>query len=641
MNTRREGPRVRWALLIAVTLAMCFPLPAIAATENPLTLYGVNTDAFPKTVLEVGLPDTLIDEVGTKPTFAITENGTKVDVLDVSARSDDRTVRAALLIDTSGSMKGAPLADAKTAAHRFIADLSGKAEIAIVAFSSSPHVVLDYSADRTALTKAVDSLQASGETAVYDAIVSATHLTSAEDGSPTTVVLLSDGGDTASTGTLDQAVKAVQSKGMPVLAVALKSPEFNQESLKLVTTRSGGRMMSVADSAKLTDHLGSLAREIGSVYKVTYRSQRPTTKSIDVDITAKTAGGVANASTTVDNPLYVGKVPMGDRVLVVPTSNPLLLIGAVILAFASVGLLSAVLLAMGSSRNKALDQMRFYDQLQGGIARPEDADSSNITGKLVDAVGVVAGKGGFTKVIHAELERAGLPLRPAEYIAAHIAFVAITGFLGQLLFGQLWVSFGVVVFASIGPLLWLSARGRQRTREFETQLPDVLNLLSGGLRTGWGLQQAIDLVVTEGAKPSSDEFRRVQIEARLGVPVETSLQSMADRLDSDMFRWVVSAVAIQREVGGNLAEVLDGVAKSVRDRDALYRQVAALTAEGRFSAIILCALPFVVAGGMFVVSPGYIMTGLSSPFGLPLVVVALTLLGIGVLWLRSVSRIEY
>jgi len=166
-------------------------------------------------------------------------------------------------------------------------------------------------------------------------------------------------------------------------------------------------------------------------------------------------------------------------------------------------------------------------------------------------------------------------------------------------------------------------------------------LLAGGLRTGWGLQQAIDLVVTEGDKPAADEFRRVQIEARLGVPIETSLQSMADRLDSDMFRWVVSAVAIQREVGGNLAEVLDNVAKSVRDRDALYRQVAALTAEGRMSAIILTALPFVVAGGMFFVSPDYIRTGLSSPLGLPVIGLAVVLLIIGVLWLRAVSRIEY
>jgi len=642
MRIPPEKSRVMWAIVIGVALVMCVPLSGHAVTQNRLTLYRVNTDAFPKTVLEVGLPDSLIGDPGETPEFVVAENGEKVDVLDVSGGAQGRTVRAALLIDTSGSMKGRPLADAKAAAHRFVDDLAGRAEVAIVEFNSSPRVVLEYTSDAVALGAAIDSLQADGETAVYDAVVSATQLTRAENGSPTTIVLLSDGGDTASTGTLDQAVKAVKAGGMPILAVALKSPDFDQQSLKLMSTRSGGRVMSVDDSAKLTGFLGALAREIGSVYQVTYRSHKPTTKNIDLDIVATTSGGTAKASTTLDNPLYVTRIPVGSSTVVVPTSNPLMLIGAVFLAFASVGLLTAAVLTMRGSRSKSLDQMRFYDQLQAGQVAPADGDPSNgIASKLVDAVGVVAGKGGFLEVIHRELERAGLPLRPAEYIAAHVAFVAVVGFLGQLLFDRLWVSLGIVVFASIGPLAVLSSRGRKRTRDFETQLPDVLNLLAGGLRTGWGLQQAIDLVVTEGDKPAADEFRRVQIEARLGVPIETSLQSMADRLDSDMFRWVVSAVAIQREVGGNLAEVLDNVAKSVRDRDALYRQVAALTAEGRMSAIILTALPFVVAGGMFFVSPDYIRTGLSSPLGLPVIGLAVVLLIIGVLWLRAVSRIEY
>lgn len=642
MHTRRGIPWLVRVGLIAAALGIWAPLFAGAAAENPLTLYGVDTATFPKTVLKLGLPGTLVEDSGTDATFTVMENGVNVDVLEVSGSTADRPVQAALLIDTSGSMKGAPLANAKAAAKRFIADLSGKAEVALIAFSSSSRVVSGYSSDTTALASAIDSLQADGETAVYDAVVAATRLKSVSEGSPSTVVLLSDGGDTASTGTLDQAVKAAQAKGMPILAVALQSPEFNQHSLKLLTSRSGGRLMSIADSAKLSDYLGSLAREISSVYQVTYRSLRPTTKNIDLDVIARTPLGSATASTTMDNPLYVGHIPLGSQVLVVPTANPFMFFGAIAFAFAAVGLLSSVLLTTSKRRNRALDQMRFYDQLQGEMATPADADpAGGIRGRLIEAVGVVAGKGGFTQAIHVELERAGLPLRPAEYIAGHVAFVALAGFAGQLLFGRLWISLAIVLFASVGPLAYLSSRGRKRTRDFEGQLPDVLNLLSGGLRTGWGLQQAIDLVVTEGSQPASDEFRRVQIEARLGVPVEAAMESMADRLDSDMFRWVVSAVSIQREVGGNLAEVLDNVAKSVRDRDALYRQVAALTAEGRLSAIILGMLPFLVAGGMFVVSPTYITTGLSSPLAIPVVVCALALLGIGIIWLRAVSRIEY
>jgi len=640
MRTRLTRRPLLWGAILAFAIVTCLPAVAIAE-QGSLALYGIDVTQFPKATAKVGLPDSLIAGSSDTPTFTVSENGTSVEVLSAESKSGGAAVDAVLVIDVSGSMKGAPLANAKIAAHRFVNDLAGKARIAIIAFSSSPRIVSEYTSTTSSLNWAIDGLTAEGETASYDAIVQATRLARASKSSLSTIVLLSDGGDDSSTGTLDEAVKAAQAEAMPILAVALQSPDFNQRPLEIMASRSGGRLVSVADSAKLTDYFGSLAREVASVYEVTYRSARPTTKNIDLDIVATTPGGSAAASTTMENPLYVGQIPIGNQVFTVPTSNPWMLFGAVALAFASVGLLVSALLS-ATGRRSRLDQMRFYDQLHGELATPDDAaPSNNIRRKIIDAVGLVAGRGGFTQAIHAELERAGLPLRPAEYIAAHVLFVAIVGFLGQLLLGNLWMSLGVVLFASIVPLMYLSSRGRKRTRDFEAQLPDVLNLLSGGLRTGWGLQQAIDLVVTEGDKPASEEFRRVQIEARLGVPVESALETMADRLDSDVFRWVVSAVSIQREVGGNLAEVLDNVAKSVRDRDALYRQVSALTAEGRLSAMILTALPFIVGAGIFVVAPNYILTGLRSPLGIPLVLAALLLLVVGIVWLRAVSRIEY
>lgn len=636
---RHHALRVVPVLALALAMLLVASTAAFGAGQT-LALYGVHPAEYPTTVARVGLPDGLIEASGT-PTFTVAENGTPVEVLSAKLARDGGANDVALVVDCSGSMAGRPLADAKAAAHRFVNEVAGPVRIALISFDSAPHVVTRYTADTTALNAAIDGLVASGETASYDAIVQAVRLPHDGQARAGTVVLLADGADDSSVASLDDAVKAARAASTPVITLALASPDLNEHTLATLAEKSGGRLVPVADSAKLSDLFASVAREVTSVYEVTYRSSRPTTKNIDLDITAATPRGTAAVSTTVENPLYLTEVPVGTGTVAVPTSNPWMLFGCAVLAFGSVGLLVPTVLTMGG-RGVRLDQMRFYDQLQDVPDQMQEVRGSTaLRRKVIDAVGVVAGRGGFTQTIHAELERAGLPLRPAEYIAAHVTGVALSGFLCQLVLGDLRISMAVILFASAAPLLYLRSRGRKRTRDFEAQLPDVLNLLSGGLRTGWGLQQAIDLVVTEGEAPASEEFRRAQIESRLGVPVETSLEAIAERLDSDAFRWVVSAVSIQREVGGNLAEVLDNVATSVRDRDSLQRHVSALTAEGRFSAIILTALPFLVAGGIFVVAPDYIKTGLASPLGVPLVVLALILLVIGLIWLRAVSRIEY
>ena len=130
----------------------------------------------------------------------------------------------------------------------------------------------------------------------------------------------------------------------------------------------------------------------------------------------------------------------------------------------------------------------------------------------------------------------------------------------------------------------------------------MLGLLAGSLRAGYGLLQGVELVVKEMTPPTSVEFGRVVTEARLGLPVETALEKMARRMGSEDFLWAVSAVSIQREVGGNLAEVLDIVATTIRERDALRRHISGLTSEGRLSAVILSVLPFAVLGAMLIVS---------------------------------------
>jgi tight adherence protein B len=175
---------------------------------------------------------------------------------------------------------------------------------------------------------------------------------------------------------------------------------------------------------------------------------------------------------------------------------------------------------------------------------------------------------------------------------------------------------------------------------FLSQLPDVLQLLSGSLQAGYGFMQAIDTVAKEATPPASTEFSRVLTESRLGMPVEDALNSMAERVGGEDFRWVVLAINIQRQVGGNLAALLSTVANTLREREMVRRQIKVLSAEGRLSAIILVALPFVLAGYISIVNPGYINQLFKATVGKIMITGGIVLMGIGMLWMRKIIKID-
>ena len=146
-------------------------------------------------------------------------------------------------------------------------------------------------------------------------------------------------------------------------------------------------------------------------------------------------------------------------------------------------------------------------------------------------------------------------------------------------------------------------------------LPDTLQLMAGSLSAGYSMPQAVDTVVREANPPISTEFNRALVETRLGVDLEDALDGIADRMESVDFAWVVMAIRIQREVGGNLAEVLTTVAATLRERERLRRQVQVLSAEGRLSAWILGGLPIVFALYLLLVRPDYLLPMVQNVLG--------------------------
>jgi tight adherence protein B len=190
------------------------------------------------------------------------------------------------------------------------------------------------------------------------------------------------------------------------------------------------------------------------------------------------------------------------------------------------------------------------------------------------------------------------------------------------------------------PWLYLRVKEARRTSAFLALLPDTLQMVAGSLSAGFSMPQAMDTVVREGQQPITGEFNRALVEARLGVPIDEALDGVAQRMKSKDFGWVVMAIKIQREVGGNLAELLTTVAATLRERERLRRQVKVLSAEGRLSAWILGLLPPVFTLYLLLTRADYLKPLWSTAMGVLFLVVGVILLTVGALWMRKAVAVE-
>src|SRR5690606_21259537 len=226
-----------------------------------------------------------------------------------------------------------------------------------------------------------------------------------------------------------------------------------------------------------------------------------------------------------------------------------------------------------------------------------------------------------------------LALRPAEAIFFYFVGVALLILLAVALTQNAMMTLIVAGIGALLPPAILSFLAGRRQKAFNGMLPDTLQLLASTLRAGYSLMQGVEAVSQESAEPMGRELRRVVTEARLGRPLEDSMQAVADRMDSPDFAWAVMAIRIQREVGGNLAELLVTVADTMTERERLRRDVDALTAEGRVSAIVLGLLPFGL--GIFIAgaNPGYMDPLFEETMGRIMLFGALILMGVGFVWM--------
>ena len=240
----------------------------------------------------------------------------------------------------------------------------------------------------------------------------------------------------------------------------------------------------------------------------------------------------------------------------------------------------------------------------------------------------------------ATLEGAGIAMSPPDLVL----LVGLLGLVSGAAFGLFFSPWLIVPGIALAPLvarLVVSLKTSRRRGAFADQLDDSLQLMASSLRAGHSLLRAMDAVAQEAESPTAEEFARILNETRVGRDLGAALDELAERMGSDDFRWTAQAISIHREVGGNLAEVLDAVGTTIRERNAIRRQVKALSAEGKLSAIVLMALPFGIAAFIALTNPAYLAHFTESAVGWTMLAVALVLLVGGGLWLKKMVSIRF
>ena len=227
--------------------------------------------------------------------------------------------------------------------------------------------------------------------------------------------------------------------------------------------------------------------------------------------------------------------------------------------------------------------------------------------------GILAGKG-WVEELRITLTRAGVEMKPGAFIMAWVTCSVLFAFIGLMLMGGIF-GFIVTIFGLAAPLLWVRRKHKKRLSGFENQIPDAVDMLVSAMKAGYSFQAATQFIGTEMPAPAGPEFARFYDEQRLGIEVRTALLNMQTRLDSPDLKMFVTAVLIQRETGGNLAEVLQNLADLIRERIAMRGHIETLIAEPRMSARFLALLPVVVALILSLVSPQFLDPMINSPGG--------------------------
>ena len=308
------------------------------------------------------------------------------------------------------------------------------------------------------------------------------------------------------------------------------------------------------------------------------------------------------------------------------------------LVFVCVALVIYGIARLISDRGGGLKRLSRFSEPQ---AKPEKKDhSKGFFRGILTGLGKIFEGQRYASGLETDLARADLSLRGSEFMALTIILIVLGVFYGWFIFHKLLLAVLLGFAGGFLPNFYVKYRQTVRLAKFDAQIADALVIMSNSLRAGYSFLQAMDMVAREMSPPISGEFAATMKEMSLGSPTETALMALVERVGSEDLELVVTAVLIQRQIGGNLAEVLDNIAETIRERVKLRQEIKTLTAQGRLSGIIIGVLPIVLAVFLLTINPEYIRILFIHPIGKLMIGIALTAEVVGILVIRKIVSIE-
>ena len=610
--------------ILAVLAAVAGHATTAGAATGTLRLALSPGASFPGRQFTVDLPP------GVEPySLRVSENGVPVIPHLTPIGGNHVPISVAVLLDTSDSMRGRALAAAVDAARTLIDQKPARSEAAVFGFARTPYLIHTWSSAPAPLDASLGSIRPSAGTAIWDAVGMASQSVGARSGASRVIVLLTDGADTTSAATVADAANAALSVHARVFVVGLPGARTNRANLERLVSQTGGRFVQVRSFAQLHRVYAGLATELGRQYLLTYESQlRGTGHTVIVDVSV--AGLRASERYTIP--------PMTTPVASPPTSwwatrqalNALASgIGVLVLVIAYV--------LIRPKRGNPVRGLRAYAL---GSPASEAPDLLVAMSGRSRRTAPRPSAGRVWARFAADVERGEIGKGPVRVLLLGMAIGTVAAGGAAFTAHQPLALAAGPIIGAVGAWAYVTNRASAWYRHFDSTLPDALTVLASSLRAGHSLLQAVDHVAEEADEKTAREWQELVRQTQLGIPIEDAIDAMTHRIGSRELQWISLVARVQHQVGGNMAEMFDIVAETVRQRYRLAAQIHSLTAQGRMTRWVLTIAPFALGGILTVMSPAYINVFVSSKVGLTLIVGACCLIAVGSVWIKKIVEIE-
>jgi tight adherence protein B len=610
--------RAALALLVGALVSLASAGQAVADIS-----VSAGEAKFPRREYVVTLPETTRLAAGR---VSVTENGVPVHGLRTVPVGAARRAKlgVVLAIDSSGSMRGDAFTGALDAARAFVRERHSRQPLALVTFGSESKVLQRFTTLEREIYRALGQPgKPRGGTQMYDAAMQSIGLIRNSGLQGGFVVVLSDGTDHGSSATSDEVVAAARAAHVRIYTVGLESPAFDPGALSTLAEAGGGSYSQATSAAELQEIYRALGAEISNAHVVSYRSLASPERRVKVRVEVSGLGTATASYTSPELDLHTPPVSVHDSAAGWSSASARLMIVVVV-----VGLLGlAVLLVLRSRRQTTRERVAEF-------TTPSDDEGTTITGRIAAGAERSISNSSAWGGLATSLDVAGI-----EYTAGQVVLgSAVAAVSLALLLGTLAGPIGLLplVLVPLGVWLFIGQRMRRERRLFGDQLADHLAVVGGSLRVGHSLTGALTSALDEAPDPARREFARAVADERLGMPLEEALEDVAERMDNREVEHISLLAKLQREAGADAGEMVDQVVTTVRERQELRRMVRTLTAQGRFSQLVLTLLPIGSLSFLTFAYNDYVQPLYTTTPGNIVLGVAAVLLFLGALAIRKI-----